>query len=177
MDRRVVTGVDDHGKSVVVHDGPAPQTRMRRHTTGFKDALMWRTDPIPEIARETVAEPLSTFIPAPGGTTALTVTIPPAGVFQDPEFDAEAARAEDLDMSPGLADTFETDAPGMHTTPTVDYVVVIQGELVLELDDGVTVPLTVGDVVVQNSTRHRWLNLTDQPATFFGILMGTATSA
>lgn len=177
MNRRVVTGVNESGKSVVVHDGLPPVTRTRRHTPGFGDALIWRTDSVAAAARETVAEPMENFIPGPGGTSALTVTIPPVSVFEAPDFDPEAARAEDLAMSPGLADSFEVDAPGMHTTPTVDYVVVIEGELVLELDDGVTVPLTVGDIVVQNSARHRWLNLTDRPATFFGVLMGTAGSA
>ena len=52
----------------------------------------------------------------------------------------------------------EPDAPGMHTTATIDFEVVLEGEVWLELDDGEEVHLRVGDCVVQNGTRHAWRN-------------------
>jgi quercetin dioxygenase-like cupin family protein len=63
----------------------------------------------------------------------------------------------------------------MHTTPTVDYVVVLDGSVVLELDDGVTTTLSAGDVVIQNGTRHAWRVPSDRPATIFVVLMGKAS--
>jgi hypothetical protein len=50
----------------------------------------------------------------------------------------------------------EPDDPGMHTTTTIDFEVVLSGEVMLELDEGATVQLGVGDTAVQNGTRHRW---------------------
>ncbi len=59
---------------------------------------------------------------------------------------------------PGVAESSERDHPGMHTTDTVDFDVVISGEVVMELDDGAEVLLKAGDCVVQNGTRHAWYN-------------------
>ncbi len=105
----------------------------------------------------------------------MMVTFPPDSVFADPSFDGAAAAAENLAKTPGLADLFEPDNPGMHTTPTVDYAVVISGSVVLEVDEGAAVRLEPGDVVVQNGTRHAWrVPPSDEPATIFVILMGAA---
>jgi hypothetical protein len=172
MQRRVVTGVDESGKSIVVKDGQPPVSRNYVHTPGFADALIWRTDANVAPATESVDRPLACFVPGAGETVVLTITFPPGTVYTDPAFDPEAASAEDQAMNPGLYELFEADAPGMHTSPTIDYAVVTHGELVLELDDGVTVPLTAGDIVVQNGTRHAWRNPTDTPATIFVVLMG-----
>ena len=60
----------------------------------------------------------------------------------------------------------------MHTTPTVDYGVVLDGEVWLELDDGKTVHLKEHDVVVQNGTRHAWRNKGTKPATMAFVLIG-----
>ena len=54
-----------------------------------------------------------------------------------------------------MLDVLEPDAPGMHMTDTVDFVVVLSGEAVLELDDGAEVTVRAGDCIVQNGTRHR----------------------
>ena len=61
--------------------------------------------------------------------------------MMSPEFNPALAGPEHVAAAPGIAETFEMDNPGMHTTPTVDYACVIDGEIVLELDDGVTVQL------------------------------------
>jgi quercetin dioxygenase-like cupin family protein len=69
-------------------------------------------------------------------------------------------------------DHMEPDAPGMHTTRTIDFEVVLSGEVVLELDDGATVHLHPGDTVVQNGTRHRWSNPGREPATLAVFMCG-----
>jgi quercetin dioxygenase-like cupin family protein len=60
----------------------------------------------------------------------------------------------------------------MHTTDSVDYDVVLDGEIVLELDDGQTVQLYKHDVVVQHGTRHAWRNVSDRPVTTLFVLVG-----
>jgi quercetin dioxygenase-like cupin family protein len=73
---------------------------------------------------------------------------------------------------PGLAGHMEPDAPGMHTTATIDFEVVLDGEVWLELDDGVEVHLRPGDTVVQNGTRHAWRNHGDEPARLAVFIVG-----
>ena len=103
------------------------------------------------------------------------------GLFTVPP-ESAAAPAADLDLAqafaemeeklPGLAGHMEPDAPGMHTTATIDFEVVLAGEVVLELDDGAEATLRAGDTVVQNGTRHRWHNRTAEPATLAVVLIG-----
>ena len=59
---------------------------------------------------------------------------------------------------PGMLACLEPDNPGMHTTDTIDFEVVLSGEVILELDDGAETVLRPGDTVVQNGTRHAWHN-------------------
>jgi mannose-6-phosphate isomerase-like protein (cupin superfamily) len=171
MVRRVVTGLSESGKAVIVSDGEPPVSRRRVHVPGFADALVWRTG-VPARPSAEASEQLRSWVPGPGETIAMTVTFPPDGVYADPAFDAAAARAEQLRENPGLAELFEADKPGMHTTPTVDYAVVLEGEIVLDLDTGETARLRPGDVVVQNGTRHAWRNPGASPATLFVVLVG-----
>ncbi|MEU6223523.1 cupin domain-containing protein [Streptomyces sp. NPDC047042] len=171
MVRRVVTGVDPSGKPVIASDGEPPVTRQYVHTPGFARSLVWNTT-APATPSADPTESLKSYIPAPGETIALTVTFPPASVYADPGWDPAAAGAEQLEGTPGLAELFEIDNPGMHTTPTVDYGVVLSGEIVLDLDGGETAVLKPGDLVVQNGTRHAWRNLGTEPATLFFVLIG-----
>jgi mannose-6-phosphate isomerase-like protein (cupin superfamily) len=171
MVRRVVTGVNPSGKPVIVSDGEPPVTRQYVHTPGFARSLVWNTA-APAVPSADPTPSLTSYIPAPGETIALTVTFPPASVYADPGWDPSAAGAEQLEATPGLAELFEIDNPGMHTTPTVDYGVVLSGEVVLDLDGGETAVLRPGDLVVQNGTRHAWRNLGTEPATLFFVLIG-----
>ena len=86
--------------------------------------------------------------------------------------DIEAAVAEFEAGLPGLPGYMEPDAPGMHTTDTIDFEVILDGEVWLELDDGVEVHLKPGDTVVQNGTRHAWRNHGDQVCRIAVFLIG-----
>lgn len=169
---RIVTGHDSAGRSEVAYEGP-PLGGGFRHTPGFEVGIVWRTTPAPLItvgAADSAAMPGS-VLPPVGGTTAMVVTFPPdsaTGV----DFDPAAAAAEYMERLPGLAECFEPDAPGFHRSDTVDYGVVVEGELWLELDNGVTRRLGQGDVVVQNGTRHAWHNRSATPARMFFVLVG-----
>jgi mannose-6-phosphate isomerase-like protein (cupin superfamily) len=87
-------------------------------------------------------------------------------------FDQVAAGQEYMEHMPELAKTFELDNPGMHTTDTVDYGIVLEGEVWLELDDGKQVLLRQHDVVVQNGTRHAWRNKSEKPVKMAFVLIG-----
>ena len=60
----------------------------------------------------------------------------------------------------------------MHTTDSTDFGILLSGNVVLELDDGVEVLLSPGDVVVQNGTRHRWRVVGGVPATVAAFIIG-----
>jgi hypothetical protein len=96
---------------------------------------------------------------------------PDAPLLED--LDVDAGLAEIAEQLPGLAEFMEPDAPGMHRTPTVDFDVVIAGELWLELDDGAEVHLRAGDSVVVNGQRHAWRNRSGAPATIVSFLLGS----
>jgi quercetin dioxygenase-like cupin family protein len=75
---------------------------------------------------------------------------------------------------PGLATHMEPNHPGMHTTDTIDFEYIIEGEVWLDLDDGATVQLRAGDTVVQNGTRHRWRNEGAEPCRIVVFMVGTS---
>ena len=109
-----------------------------------------------------------------GKSKKLVVTVPPDSVMMSPEFNPALAGPEHVAAAPGIAETFEMDNPGMHTTPTLDYACVIDGQIVLELDDGVTVQLKSGDTVVQQGARHAWRNPGNKSATLAFVLLAGA---
>src|SRR5262249_40429043 len=102
----------------------------------------------------------------------LFFTLGPDSVTTPEDLDIPAAIEELMAALPGLAEAMEPDNPGMHTTDTVDFDVVMSGEVWLELDDGGEVHLKAGDCVVQNGTRHGWSNRTSKPCTIAVALLG-----
>ena len=172
--RRIVTGHDANGKSVFVSDGAAPRARVAQHHPGFAETLVWstaRTPVIPTDGKDPTPA-VTSYMAEPGGTRFLLVTFPPDSVAMSPDFDGAKAFEEHLKGSPGIADRMEPDNPGMHATDTVDYVIVLDGEVWLELDDGNEVHLKKHDVVVQNGTRHAWRNKSDRGVTIAAVLVG-----
>jgi mannose-6-phosphate isomerase-like protein (cupin superfamily) len=146
--RRVVTGHDSKGKSVVLADGPPPQHHpMQGPQVGADFFEIWNaTRPVPLLTPAEATEPNErafTIMPMSGHLLRIIEIYPP---------------------SRGGKRTV------MHRTRTLDYVVVIAGEIVLLLDDS-EVTLRAGDVVVQRGTDHAWENRAAQPArmAFFHI--------
>jgi mannose-6-phosphate isomerase-like protein (cupin superfamily) len=169
--RRVVTE-NVNGKSVVQSDEQL-QAYEFKSVPNYEHTLIWVNPTTPDLCEEQrfVRYPDS-VVPGPGGTSLHFVTFPPSSVFADPSFDGEAARSEALIRLRGLADHFEKEDPAMHKTSTVDYAVVYEGEIWLELDDVKTIHLKRGDVVVQNGTRHAWRNKGTKPVTMLFFLNG-----
>jgi mannose-6-phosphate isomerase-like protein (cupin superfamily) len=169
--RRVVTG-NINGKSVVQSDERLPEYAFET-VPGYEHTLFWVNPATPDFNKEQTFDRYpGSVVPGPGGTSLHLVTFPPGSVFMDPAFDGEAARKESLSRLPGLADHFEKDDPAMHKTNTVDYSIIWDGEMWLELDDGKTVHLERGYVVVQNGTRHAWRNKGTKPVTMLFFLNG-----
>lgn len=173
--RRVVTSHNGSRRAVVAADSAPPRTSKFEHIPGMVSRLVWATSAVPRLPYDG-CDPTSgvtSLVPNPGETRFVIVTFPPDSVFASPSFNPEAAMRENLAVSPGLAERFEPD--GMHQTPTVDYGIVLDGEVWLELDDGHSERLQRYDVVVQNGTRHAWRNRTALPATLAFVLIGAAS--
>jgi mannose-6-phosphate isomerase-like protein (cupin superfamily) len=169
--RRVVTE-NVNGKAVVQSDEPLLAYEFKT-VPGYEHTLMWVNPTIPDLSTEQRFDRYpDSVVPGPGGTSLHFVTFPPGSVFADPSFDGEAAHSEALIRLRGLADHFEKEDPAMHKTNTVDYAVVYDGEIWLELDDGKAIHLKRGDVVVQNGTRHAWRNKGTSPVTMLFFLNG-----
>lgn len=173
--RRIVTGHNASGKSIFVADGPAPHAKKFVHVPGFETTFAWETladavVPQPQDHDPSIAA--KSWIPVPGGTMLQIVTFAPDSVMASPDFDPAAAGNESMTNLPGLAERFEADSPGMHTTDSIDYGVLLDGEIHLELDDGEVKKLAPHDLVVQRGTRHAWRNRSDKPATMLFVLVG-----
>lgn len=169
--RRVVTGMTDHGKGVIAGDEKvAPITVTMLPGAAFHP--IWGTDAAPEVPVSAQTAPPTKWFPPAGGFRFALVTLPPDSVTMPENLDVGAAMVEFEDKLPGLAETMEPDSPGMHKSNTVDVVLIVSGQAILELDDGVQVALSSGDCVVQNGTRHAWRNLTSQPCTMASAIVG-----
>ena len=88
------------------------------------------------------------------------------------DFDAVAAAQEFAQLQPDMAAVQERDHPGMHRTETIDYVIVLDGEVYLELDDHQEVLLKPHDAIIQNGTRHAWRNRSDRSVLLAVVLIG-----
>jgi mannose-6-phosphate isomerase-like protein (cupin superfamily) len=169
--RRIVTE-NVNGKSVVQSDAHM-QAYEFKTVPGYRHTLIWVNPTIPDLSKEQRFDRYpDTVVPGPGGTSLHFVTFPPGSVFADPSFDGAAARDEALIRLRGLADHFEQEDPAMHKTNTVDYAVVYDGEIWMELDEGETLHMKRGDVIVQNGTRHAWRNRGTKPVTMLFLLNG-----
>ena len=171
--RRVVTGIVS-GRSVFLSDGAPANAHSYTGWPGHRTALLWSTRQAPRLPLDLRDEPApgDRVMPAVGETRLLRITFPPDSVFADPSFDADIYGVEAARNLPGLIEAFEPDGGGMHRTDTIDYGVVLNGEVWLELDDGAEVRLTQGDVVVQGGARHAWRNKSESDVTMLFVLIG-----
>jgi mannose-6-phosphate isomerase-like protein (cupin superfamily) len=183
--RRALTGRDITGKSVFKSFDVTPNVVEIESNPGLTFYELYSTEGTPSVTgRE--PDPMlqkTKAFPAPGGTNFRLISYPPkrppswtppAGVT------FESAMKELGEKVPGMADHFDRSSPearGMHTTDTVDYGVVVRGEMTLELDDGNIVHLRQGDCIVQNGTRHRWRNPGSEPCLMAFVSVGGKRTA
>jgi mannose-6-phosphate isomerase-like protein (cupin superfamily) len=169
--RCVVTGQTESGKSVFVRDAPVEPITLSL-LPGVEFHRFWGSDSAPNLPSDGSAPPHPRYFPPQGGFRFGLFTIPPGVQEALQPADVGRAVAELQQKLPGLADVLELDNPGMHTTDTVDFDVILLGEVYLELDDGAEVLLKAGDCVVQNGTRHAWRNRSSQNCVIAVTLVG-----
>ncbi|TAL03613.1 MAG: cupin domain-containing protein [Rhodospirillaceae bacterium] len=176
--RRVVSVKDASGKSSIVSDGVSPDVRKLKLSPGFTVTPLWSTKADSRYIYDgkDMASGIPTLLPRPGETMFLALTIPPDASIADQmalsDFDPVAMMAEHFAAAPGIAALMESGEPGMHATPTIDYGVVVDGQIWLEVDAGESIMLGVGDTFVQHGARHAWRNRGDRPATIVFVLVG-----
>lgn len=171
--RRVVTGHDETGRAIVLTDGAPPHVTRPPQQPGLAFHEIWNTRSSPALVTASEPEPTDLHrdtAPPAGGTVIRIVDIPPEGC-DGPTFDKETARA--LFEKVGLAENAEHTIPGrhplMHRTESIDYGVVLDGEIVLLLDDA-EVSLKTGDVIVQRGTIHAWANRSNRSTRMLFVL-------
>ena len=153
--KRVITGHDAKGRSIVRFEDQPP-TRVLEKGGGLRLTEIWTTG----------GTPVRRIEPDPGCSIFRVIEYPPDSVRLkgiDPEehfasMGAQAAAAE------------KRRHPGMHRTNTIDYAVVLSGEIYAVLDEGETL-LSAGDVLVQRGTNHAWSNRSDKPAVIAFVLI------
>ncbi|OEZ27326.1 cupin domain-containing protein [Variovorax boronicumulans] len=159
--RRVVTGHDAQGRSCIVEDGPALHVRTVESRPGFQATNIWCTTSAPASidATDGLAS-LQGIAPPAHGTVLRIIDLPPES--NDPD---ETRRRIQATFGNVFSDAQRDDAgtqkhPGMHRTATVDYALILQGEVFAVLDTEETL-MRSGDVLVQRGTHHAWANRSD----------------
>jgi hypothetical protein len=170
---RVVTGHDTDGRAIVASDGPLPVVAELKAIPGTVFHEVWSTSASPApVDNGADPTPGPLMLPPPAqGTRIRFVDIPP----ETPELfgrAADALRAGFSEIGDAAASTAHAGAPHplMHRTETVDYGVVIEGEITLVLDRG-EVQLQPGSVVVQRGTNHAWANRSGKPCRMLFMLI------
>jgi mannose-6-phosphate isomerase-like protein (cupin superfamily) len=168
--RRVVTGHDGAGRSIFIADGPTPHVFSRTGGSAIVHEL-WETARMPADNRgdEDAIRRGHRLAPPKNGTVFRVIEYPP-----DTERLAAIAREEMLpDDGSGRAaasDRSNPRHPGFHKTATVDYAIVLSGEVVAMMDEG-EVLLRTGDVLIQRGTNHAWSNRTNEMAVVAFVLI------
>lgn len=165
--RRVVTGLDANDKAVALFDS---RIEMKAGASGIPGANLWRTDTSPSgfsFKDDAALKPMG-LSPPDNGTVIRVVDFPPLD-------EAAAAKMDPTHMMKVVGDHAPkrgqpVSHPLMHRTRTVDYAVILAGEIDMMLD-GSTVHVKTGDVIVQQATNHAWINRGTVPARVLFVLM------
>ena len=171
--RRVVTGHDKDGKAVILSDGPAPFL----HTIGpnWFSSDIWRTHDTPATVTAEAPEPTlgpRRQMPTRNGTVIRINLVPPES---EKVRNLDPAAAQDFFAKTMGNETASQHKDGgrhplMHRTQTIDYAIVLSGEITMVMDES-EVTLQAGDVVVQCGTNHAWSNRSDKPCQIAFILI------
>ncbi|HZQ00613.1 MAG TPA: cupin domain-containing protein [Reyranella sp.] len=167
--RRVVTGHDKNGKSVFIMDGKAPNVLEMASMPGVALTDLWRTksSPASNSGNADAATGKIKLEPPSTGTILRIVEFPPDSKWRK---SADASKAFASIDAGGAPDRASSDAM-MHATATVDYIIVLKGEIYAILDKGEKL-LKQGDVLIQRGTNHSWSVRGKEPAVVAAILVG-----
>lgn len=162
--RRIVTGHDANGRSIILMDGEAPNSRLLAAAGGLQRTELWETTsfPVDNGGNRDGAADTSSFAPAPNGTMFRIVEYPP-----------DAVRLKSLDPSAHFGHAAAAGGkrhPGMHKTETIDYAIVLSGEIYAVMEQGETL-MRAGDCLVQRGTNHAWSNRSNDPCVVAFIMI------
>ena len=177
--RRVVTGHDKNGVAIIESDQVATQTLERPNRPGVRLTNFWITDQTPaeyDGPTETCLGPLTLKPPARGSVFRCVEFMP-----EDPEvmaqLSSEDGAAAFAEMGAGDNVVRGGRHPWMHRTDSIDYGIVLNGEIWMLMDNEKNdVLLKAGDVVVQRGTNHAWANRGTEPCTIMFVLIDGVTS-
>jgi mannose-6-phosphate isomerase-like protein (cupin superfamily) len=167
--RRIITGLNDKGKSIIVIDGP-PGNQFESEAGALLS--LWQTthDVIdPHDFRDKARDPL--VLDPPGGGSRIMIFILPPMPPDAPREMIETLTAQTFARIGAAGARIDTARhPAMHRTDTIDYVIVLSGEVTLLLEEE-EVRLKPFDVVVQRGTNHAWIAHGDKPAVIAAVLI------
>lgn len=172
--RRVITGLDENGRSRVLIDGPSP------HVTDLPNGgitEIWANAESPasyDFKGDRAIFPMK-HDPLPGGTICRFLEMKPGVVIPEapPEDLLKLAKVLYAGMQSDFEPTLETVKrhPSFHKTDSLDYLVILSGRLTMLMDDDEEVTLEPGDVIVQQGVLHGWRVEGDEPVRMFGVLV------
>ena len=172
--RRIVTADDANGRSRIAEDAPAKAIRTVLERPGYRSVNVWRTEaaPAPIEAPDTTEQHKGILPPGNGGSILRIIDFPPELV--DPAERKRQIQATFGGMfSDAHHDKREGAHPGMHRTHTVDYAILLEGEIWAVMDEGETL-MRAGDVLIQRGTNHAWANRSNRTARIAFVLMDGA---
>ncbi len=168
--RRIVTGNDAKGRSRIVEDAPAASMRMVAERPGYRAVNVWRTTETPaKIAAGDTTADHKGILPPKNGNILRIIDFPP-----EPKDEKKLRHMLDATFggifNDALHDKRPNVHPGMHTTQTVDYAIILEGEIWAVMDEGETL-MRAGDVLIQRGTNHAWANRSDRTARIAFVLI------
>ncbi|KTF67599.1 cupin domain-containing protein [Sphingomonas sp. HT-1] len=172
--RRVVTGHDAQGRAIIQEDGTVPRVQRVGGDIGPMFHEVWNTQATPAPIDAASGEPPEQGIvlaPPKNGTRIRVLDIPPEGDGIR-NMTPEEAKAHFAEVGAGSASAHGEGSRHalMHRTETIDYGIVLEGELVLIMDEGETT-VRAGDIVIQRGTNHGWSNRSDRNCRIAFILI------
>ncbi len=167
--RRVVTGNDPQGRSHIVADGEVSALTVAARP-GYRVGNIWVTEGSPaSVSAPDRVSGHRGVLPPPRGTILRVIDYPPEP--DDPAERRSQMAATFGQLYPDAAHHIDDKHPGMHRTLTVDYAIVLEGEITAILDANETV-LRAGDILIQRGTNHAWANRSGKPARICFVLIG-----
>jgi mannose-6-phosphate isomerase-like protein (cupin superfamily) len=159
--RRVVTGKDAGGKAIATIDATASAVD-RREELGITNTLLWVTDLSPaelSVSEDAANKKIGVVPPLASAIFRVIDLAPEKEVKSD--YETRRQIFQGIGLAPESDSKQKPRHPGMHRTKTIDYVLILSGEIDMLLDDS-EVHLKAGDVVAQRGTNHVWVNRSDQ---------------
>jgi hypothetical protein len=171
--RRIVTGHDARGRSVIVSDSSSPHVMTLRGIPTFGVTEIWTTDSTPadnRSAKDPCKVPAQ-LAPPKRGTVVRVVEFPPDKLWVASADRDKAFASMGRSGAQALAhDASASRHPMMHRTQTVDYAIVLSGEIWALMDSGET-KMKAGDILVQRGTNHAWSNRSSKPCLVAFVLI------